>query len=909
MILVYKCKHTKVKSNGEIIASTLSLRDGYDDITTIHDAAEILSTLGKLRLADEDLKDTRFYGSDSNGTLRIYLGELPRSITWEFFCVTSKDEIAYYVVIQCMDTALTKKDKQIKKSEPDNRTIGFELEVTGLDSRYQLGNGISHNATLDEIFEVGSDGSITAMGHCSENEGYECECPDCGHSHWVEPDEDDDTTSETAEIRGKGGEPLSVFLKEDGKVIRDLIEVINDHGDENDGPESSAEYECGLHIHVQVSAEEKVWVAQYAIEHQDEVFDMYPPDSNRSGYCEKYNRGGERLTTNWVLNQAGRYVWLNIREAWTEGRKTVEFRLFDGTLDPDEIIERLKWCHEFICAAIREGRERREAYQNRVNSTTTQPVEGIFNYGMTAVDEAFNPALPREAYPAIHRYRIEEYDDVDGFVIKYDDWLQNTTIQNMLNQGENVRSLDNNKVYFSAETGGARLSFNSVNNSTQYIRTLNIEDEKFLIVSYPDELTKNIYGVRVLYLAQSPADGESWWVRKEEILKNITLDAFRATLPSDAEQPRISSSDIRIYRENSFNGRDRINIQSTRVFYTTDTDFVYAEPYTQQVSIFEDTTPITLPYNLLRIFKATQNNADNVQITIDDSSVQEYFTTETTKEYLQRHDDNGCNVMPILTDNRIGFTVVNGQTISGDSTTLAYINGQLYAIAEMQNVEKTNDNPDPIPYGDINLVPGVDFVLQIYRAYPDSGLFSKECSLGSRTGTVHSETFLSILNNTENCTFKTTIGKDNYFAYDGISQNLNPLRTMMLQINNDFLIVVQVPLIDGKAMEIFRAQDYTEVLTVFDVTRDDWSLLSNKRKEFTSLEQFKDNYIRNVNRDAVFYNANNYNLYIKDEDGDLYKFQGTNGDYSRIYCYSNDPTRYPEYLVCAKRTLLPIVEW
>jgi hypothetical protein len=108
------------------------------------------------------------------------------------------------------------------------------------------------------------------------------------------------------------------------------------------------EKKCSAHIHVSVDEDELKRIAKYAMAHQDEAFEKWKPLQSRIDYCKKL----PDQSLNTIAGQDGdRYRWINLMPAY-QRHNTVEFRIFNGTVDINEVRERVQWCLDFIDSAL-----------------------------------------------------------------------------------------------------------------------------------------------------------------------------------------------------------------------------------------------------------------------------------------------------------------------------------------------------------------------------------------------------------------------------------------------------------------------------------------------------------------------------------------------------------------------------
>jgi hypothetical protein len=211
-----------------------------------------------------------------------------------------------------------------------DRLIGIEIEITGLENEKPR--------LPDELrcsFIWHNDSSIRAKEVVVEKL-----CEICEIAH------EENVRLKTCELICHPPRPLT-FFKNDLSLPMALGWLKNRHPH----IESSAEYMCSLHVHISVSRDELKAIAEYGIANEDAALDRWKPgDARVNRYCQKFNKSYS--SSFWINENDNRYMWLNILPAYVK-HGTVEFRLFNGTIDSEEIKERVQWCYDFIEKATR----------------------------------------------------------------------------------------------------------------------------------------------------------------------------------------------------------------------------------------------------------------------------------------------------------------------------------------------------------------------------------------------------------------------------------------------------------------------------------------------------------------------------------------------------------------------------
>lgn len=236
-----------------------------------------------------------------------------------------------------------------------------------------------------EIYNKGNDGcnmigcpKATINETCRMCEGVgenerEVECPECYGSgeidvNWnVIPHELGELTSDESPKKYKDTDGTLEFrsrvLSPNFSYRKNVYEVIDIINNDTAAPESCGDRITGLHVHAGVEGDE--WelahlhrIARAWYNWAEDVFlDEFNPDYERCEYCKSWKNWEERGAN---INISGdniqklgtneRYSSLNFH---SYGRhRTIEFRLFDGTLEPEEILKALKWVLAFIKATF-----------------------------------------------------------------------------------------------------------------------------------------------------------------------------------------------------------------------------------------------------------------------------------------------------------------------------------------------------------------------------------------------------------------------------------------------------------------------------------------------------------------------------------------------------------------------------
>lgn len=224
----------------------------------------------------------------------------------------------------------------------ENRKVGVEFELTGLSR-----SSPSLPSEFRGYFCWHSDSSIES----SVVTGME-ECIHCGQMH--------ETTKrmDTGELVVNPPQQESFYME--GDTIEKAFAWLKAN---NPSVMSTGDMKCSAHIHVSAERKELIAIAEYGMKHQEKAFRIWKPFAGRVGYCAKYDT--DRSAESIAHGTADRYVWLNISCAFDK-HNTVEFRIFDGTMDANEVKRRVKWCVQFVEDAIRvynnkKERERKKA--------------------------------------------------------------------------------------------------------------------------------------------------------------------------------------------------------------------------------------------------------------------------------------------------------------------------------------------------------------------------------------------------------------------------------------------------------------------------------------------------------------------------------------------------------------------
>jgi hypothetical protein len=241
------------------------------------------------------------------------------------------------------------KDKLILVIETRKNTkslsFGIEIEGNGIESidtlKYKF-----QNCELDENWEIKEDASIISQQPNNIWNGeYEYDSKGREKAKILIAGDDG------FEMATRGGFCIEWFNKEN---LTKALKLVHTCRHELRKPMSSSFYQCGLHVHVgNIDKACLLKIAKYAILKENEVWEKYGPGPKREVYCHKFLAGVEAgYKTEIALTQRYciRNIWLNFRSL--EEHDTLEFRIFDGTLDVDTIISRVNFCKEFIEEAI-----------------------------------------------------------------------------------------------------------------------------------------------------------------------------------------------------------------------------------------------------------------------------------------------------------------------------------------------------------------------------------------------------------------------------------------------------------------------------------------------------------------------------------------------------------------------------
>jgi hypothetical protein len=509
----------------------------------------------------EWFEGTLLYKMGTASPERFFIAEQFDNIkSWKFWSYKGRHNTEMFcLAIELEDEEDIQPDKEYqKKQETENRLVGFELEITGID-KYQAECKLDDDRELKRIFEFGDDCSIEAKGSCGGGRRYEMvECEECGYEHEEEVDCDED--NDTAEMRTKGGNPVSLFLKNRHEKIRDIIDIIEECGI-NGGAESSPEYTCGLHIHVKADEDELEHIARYARKHEDEVYALYEPDRGRASYCKKYTTYTPNPTIDYIVHNADRYSWLNIAQSWQQSRPTVEFRIFDGTLDPDEIAKRLRWAHNFICTAVREGKK---AIAEKQRLYELYPEQKPYVYGTSTKELEAPTHYHADLYPVTDIYTLTKEEDDENIYYIVGEKIK--TIFNKRYYTEVLETpeegswcvLPSGKLYESKEKGGAILHIRDNQNAEATTFKNDTTGEMCVILKYnnrPTEMCNVVYigevidynGEELIY------DEDCEFTAKEIIRKDRTDIAGLKGYKIVYELLRVSiKQNIKLGRDDSF---------------------------------------------------------------------------------------------------------------------------------------------------------------------------------------------------------------------------------------------------------------------------------------------------------------------------------------------------------------------
>jgi hypothetical protein len=221
--------------------------------------------------------------------------------------------------------------------ENSSRRFGIEFELSGFEPGGQTIPSPARN-----YFAWHSDGSIR-----NKTVHREEECVHCGQM------EQRETRLGTAELVVNPPQHLDFYLEDEFlPMVLDHLKTANPHLD------CSPEYMCSAHLHVSISDDELLPLAEYAIRHEREVFERWQPAPRRvESFAKKFSCNSSN-TASYIANRnSDRYFWLNLKPAF-DRHQTAEFRLFNGTLDVDEIRLRIAWCLDFVRLAKQEHAER-----------------------------------------------------------------------------------------------------------------------------------------------------------------------------------------------------------------------------------------------------------------------------------------------------------------------------------------------------------------------------------------------------------------------------------------------------------------------------------------------------------------------------------------------------------------------
>lgn len=510
----------------------------------------------------EMFEGTLLYKMGTASPERFFIAEQFENIkSWKFWSYKGRRS-GKIIELWCLAIELEEEDeiepdKEFKKKqEAENRLIGFELEITGID-KYIAKSKLNDDRELERIFEFGDDCSIESKGSCREIRYEMVECEECGYEHEEEICDDD---SDTSEMRTKGGNPLSMFLKNRNEKIRDIINIIEECGI-NGGAESDAEYTCGLHVHIKADEDELEHIARYARKHEDEVFALYEPDRGRASYCKKYTAYTPNPTIDYIVHNADRYSWLNIACSWRPSRPTVEFRIFDGTLDPDEIAKRIRWAHNFICTAVREGKK---AIAEKERLYKLYPEQKPYVYGTSTKQLKAPTHYHKDLYPVSDVYSLTKEADDDNIYYIVEEKIKTVYnqkyYQDILGTPEagSWCSLPSGKLYESKDKGGAILNIRDNQNAEATTFKNDTTGEMCVILRYEKRPTEHC---SVVYMGEtSDYDGrkleqdEEWIITAKEMTKiarTVVTELKGYMIVGETEEASIRYN-TKLSREDSF---------------------------------------------------------------------------------------------------------------------------------------------------------------------------------------------------------------------------------------------------------------------------------------------------------------------------------------------------------------------
>ena len=212
----------------------------------------------------------------------------------------------------------------------NERRFGIEFELTGLNGDTpRLPDG------MREYFAWHGDSSITALRAEGTREEV---CIHCGNAHMSESN----NWLGTGELVVSPPQEMGFYLQDSA-----LPRVLSWLTENNSQLSCKGEHKCSAHIHVSVDSTELRAIAEYGLEHEDKAFEIWSPEASRVRYCHKF----EGDTASEILDDNDRYCWLNINPAYRK-HNTVEFRLFNGTVDIGEVRRRIRWCLVFVERAV-----------------------------------------------------------------------------------------------------------------------------------------------------------------------------------------------------------------------------------------------------------------------------------------------------------------------------------------------------------------------------------------------------------------------------------------------------------------------------------------------------------------------------------------------------------------------------
>lgn len=804
--------------------------------------------------------ETLLYKDRTNLLERFHIAEAEENvINWKFwrYIASSGRHSNNDLALCCLAIEIQEvqePDKEYKKKqEKENRLVGFELEITGID-RYGAENSLDCDSDLKHIFEFGEDCSIDSKGSCNGTRYEMEECPECGYEHEVEIDDDEDSNG-TSELRTMGGNPLSMFLKDRHQIIRDIINIVEDNGIHG-GAESSEYYTCGLHVHVKADKEELPYIAKYAMKHEDEAFELYEPGGERASYCKKYGYYQPEPTIDYVIGSADRYSWLNIAQSWRHSRPTVEFRIFNGTLDPDEIAKRIKWAHDFICKAVREGKYEEETLEKYYEEN---PDKRPFVYGKEKVQWDEPTGWDKNLYPICEIYNTERIESPNGIVYTLGEKITtefNKEAINAINKhvgSKTIRQVSE-KIYNTKENGGNRIVFEEhyVTGGSKVFKVTG-EDQYYIGIWYNEKprIRTNIvelFKVRK-YTDEYPITGDLGWdLINEDMNKDATvvmLEPKKTLIEmkiADMEDYVIAGNPIRItiknpkilstdYENQTVGNYDGFILvgKDNQMYVAYQTKTWVEKPHTSTLTLPEIENKekgIEKGYRsrlLFRRMNITDEIIENRRICTEKDTTE--IWTETGRdniiEWLRQHKHAITRVYSDLAMKEDDYSLKAMSREYGDVITYV-IDGDVFAI-QWDFMSSLNDKDRETYDENINyteVLEGIFNKKYSDKIRPETKLISILINHANRNGVV--EYKLSPLEGRLEFYYKsiqelTYEQKENGYGYlkmeiigAGSSfytvlpngqkcwQNLNPFAKWIFCGNNGLFLVMEVPVIDGK---------------------------------------------------------------------------------------------------------------